>query len=162
VPHATADLSTPQSPLAILPRRSIRLREIHHLSQFQAAAKLGIARSTISRIELGKFANLSWRVLGKFCLVFEVTPDYLLGFEHALVVGFCLKCGGPVGEDPHSVRECIMSMEGQGRRFAYIAKEFDLTVKSVEFIVCEEYRIRGNRASLTSARIAKLLNAAGA
>lgn len=152
--------STHQEVFSILPRRSIRLREIHHLSQRQAAAKLGIAHTTLGRIETGKFANLTWRVLGKFCVTFEVTPDFLLGFEHSPAVGICLKCGVPIGDDAHTVSDCIMAMTDQGRRFAYIAKEFDLTLASIEFIVREEYLLRGLRASLISGKLSRILTAA--
>jgi transcriptional regulator with XRE-family HTH domain len=146
VHRATSPRPTQHPLVVILPLRSIRLREIHHLSQSQAAAKLGIARSTLSRIE-HELVNVTWRVLGSFCETYDVTPDDLLGFDRfPPAPGRCLKCGASDTQKQHTTRDCIMSMEGFGRGFAYIAKEFNLTVRSIEFIIREEYQIRGRRA----------------
>jgi transcriptional regulator with XRE-family HTH domain len=134
-----------------LRRRSIRLREIHRLSQRQAAARIGIAASTLSRIERGLLDDLSVKILSCFCRAYDVTPDYLLGYDRFWPAkGKCLKCGGSVDGEPHTPRECIMDMHDQGRKSSHIAKEFDLTLKSVEFIVSEEYRIRSKKASSAS------------
>lgn len=150
----------------ILAERSVRLREIHRLSQRGAAALLGISGATLSRIEQGKLQNVTWRVLGSFCLTFDVTPNYLLGFDRdRMLLGFCPKCHSPLANEAHTaghtIRDCILSLEGQGRRTALIAVQFDLTVSSIEFIIREEYRIRGNRASLVAAKLSRVIAASG-
>ena len=132
----------------ILPRRSVRLREIHHLTQREAARKLGIAASTLNKIERGLCSDITWKILGAFCRAFDTNPDYLLGFDRFYPAqGSCLRCAGTLKGEPHSLRECIMSMHDQGRPVGWIAKEFDFTLKSVECIVREEYRIRRERRS---------------
>lgn len=154
-------LTQPQA-LSALAEESRRLRETHHLSQRQAALQLQIDQSTVSRIERGMLLNPGWLLINRFCTVFDVTPDCLMGLERATAkAGVCPKCGlAWVAGNLHSIRDCIMYMEDQGRRHAFISKQFDLTIRSIEFIIREEYRLRGVRASLLAAHLAKLMTSA--
>ncbi|MCL2556497.1 MAG: helix-turn-helix transcriptional regulator [Firmicutes bacterium] len=56
------------------------LREEKELTQMQLAKELGFSRNTISQYERGE-REPDFQTLKKLCDFFEVTSDYLLGFE---------------------------------------------------------------------------------
>lgn len=64
----------------ILPRRIIDLREKQDWSQTKLAKKLGISKSTMSKIENGS-RKITSEELITLANIFDVTSDYLLGLS---------------------------------------------------------------------------------
>ena len=64
--------------MAMMYERLKKLREENNYSQEQVANYLGIDQSYISKIEKGK-RNLNEISFNKLCLLYNCSPDYLLG-----------------------------------------------------------------------------------
>ena len=134
------------------------------------AAQTGIASSTIAGIETGQTKDLKISTLIRLCGYFLVSPDYLLGFDdrgdqfarnasgtsaaqfeaptvrearEGQVVVKCPKChhGMRLGQK-HAHGECMMHAADRGRSHAYIAAAYGLSVRSVEFVLRDEYARR--------------------
>ncbi|MCL2846173.1 MAG: helix-turn-helix domain-containing protein [Firmicutes bacterium] len=61
-------------------KRLKELRTERKLSQLQLAEEVGISKTNIGQWEIGRSDALSEAVV-KLAIFFEVTTDYLLGFE---------------------------------------------------------------------------------
>ncbi|MGU9971850.1 helix-turn-helix domain-containing protein [Limosilactobacillus fermentum] len=61
-----------------LANRIVDLREQRGFSQTELAKRLGVSKSTMSKIELGN-RRLSTDELSKIASIFDVSTDYLLG-----------------------------------------------------------------------------------
>ena len=57
-----------------------KLRKAAGLKQTDLAARLSVARTTISNYELG-YHSMDPDVIHRLCEIFNVTSDYLLGFS---------------------------------------------------------------------------------
>lgn len=155
---------------SVLPRRLIRLRALHGVSQSALAATCGIAVSTINEIESGQVSDVRLQTLLKICDRYRVSPDWLLGFDEELeharqvaapghaahggvshVLRKCMVCAKilPPGAT-HSIGECAVELRARGHALAYIAATFGLTAASVDQILEEEYRIRAGRRSASA------------
>lgn len=64
-----------------LAKRLINLRNKRGLSQYEVAEKLGIKRARYNAWEQ-EISKPRTDMLNKIADLFEVTPDYLLGFDH--------------------------------------------------------------------------------
>ena len=65
-------------------RRLIKLREDKGLSQYEVADRLGIKRPRYNAWEQG-LAKPRTDMINKLAEFFEVSPDYLLGFEQSTI-----------------------------------------------------------------------------
>lgn len=61
--------------------RLIELRTSHGYSQKEVAEKIGIERSTYSKIESGKTKSVSNHVLVKLAEIYDVTTDFIMGIN---------------------------------------------------------------------------------
>jgi DNA-binding XRE family transcriptional regulator len=137
-----------------LPWRIINLREKHGLSQQTLARKAHLAPSTISQLERGITWNVRVKTLAKLAGFFQVTFDYMAGIDQAPLVRArvipgrpCPICGiGPAG---HASGDCMIDMHASGRSFKFIAAAYGLTVKGIELLLREEYKLRRGRAKGT-------------
>lgn len=137
-----------------LPRTLIRLRSERGWSQGKLSSLSGVGLTTVSRLERGLASDLSIATVHKLCMVFGVGYDYLLlgdlliePQECSRRIGFPLKEGRCTGcetkaSEPHALPDCILSLDGAGMTYSYISRRFGLTLRSVEIILDEEYRIR--------------------
>ncbi len=134
-----------------LPWRITYLREQHALDQKTLAKKCGLAASTISQIERGKFAGVRFDTVLFLAAFFEVGIDYMVGVEHAGLVRAIalkeLKCPECGRLNEHSVAKCAVSMFERGRTHAYIAARCELTLATVECMLREELRVLRERAA---------------
>lgn len=71
-------------------RRLIKLREEKGLSQYEVADRLGIKRPRYNAWEQG-LAKPRADMINKLAEFFEVSPDYLLGFEQSTVPSWATK-----------------------------------------------------------------------
>lgn len=146
----------------ILPQRLIRLRNTHSMSQRALARDAGISRSTIECIESGLAKDVSLRTLLRLCECFDVSVDYLLGFDadpsaiRALLVlaeaptirqvreGVSAKC--PFCDhllrpgEVHGVGACIMYGDQKGVSRDRLAAVFGMQLSSVDAVLADEYR----------------------
>lgn len=145
-----------------LPRRLIRLRHLHGLSQQCLARQAGLAASTVNEIESGLCRDIKLTTLLHLCARFEVSPDFLLGFDvdeqqadhlvrakrrpeflrvrantHPYKCGACDHLLTPA--HLHTQGECILTLHERGRSTTYIASFYGLGPASVEHILREEY-----------------------
>jgi transcriptional regulator with XRE-family HTH domain len=137
-----------------LPWRVTKLRDQHHLTMTQLAAKTGLARPTISLLEHGKFKGLQFRTVVALAGFFEVGLDYMAGVEHAGLVRAIAILGHPCPEcgkqDAHSLPQCALEMFERGRTHAYIAATHQLTLVMVEVIIREQIKSLSLGAGRTS------------
>jgi transcriptional regulator with XRE-family HTH domain len=129
----------------ILPRRIIRMRELHRLTQHRLAELADIAVQTLNEIESGTAADMKVSTLVRICSPLSTTPDLLLGFDEPrrMSTGSCPVCKVEFASTHlHTVGECICLMWDSGRNAAQISSIFGLMQSSVEHIVREEYSVR--------------------
>jgi DNA-binding XRE family transcriptional regulator len=124
-----------------LPRRIIRYRELHGLTQQRLAKLARISPSTLNELESGLANDVKLSTIGRICLSLEITPGILLADN--LIAGDCPVCGGRFPSwHFHTVGECIMSMHDASRPTAWIASRAGLSPSSIEQILKDEYTVR--------------------
>jgi len=117
---------------------------LHSLSQRTAAKKIGISCSTLQKIELGRSVNLHFWIIIKYCTAFEVSPDFLLGYDRVWPgEGVCQRCGEKVSGDAHTIADCMVLLFDRGRTRDFLAQKFDFTLESVDAILKSELAVRG-------------------
>ncbi len=140
------------------PRRLVRLREMHSLSQHALALACSISPSTLNEIESGLAKDLKVSTLLKVCKRLRVSPDFLLGFDLdetlvrapllivARVEGKCRVCDHLlIPSEPHPSSECMMFLSEKGRSNEYLSAFFGFPLSAVTLFVEAEYQIRRHR-----------------
>ncbi|MBX9601231.1 MAG: helix-turn-helix domain-containing protein [Bryobacteraceae bacterium] len=135
----------------VMPRRLVRLRESHRLSQRALARQIGVAVSTVNCLESGFARDLRLATLLKLCERFQVSPDFLLGFEtarapHRLDFGPCPSCGsGRLPGEIHSAAQCIYCLHCAGDSEEILAAKFGICLPAVRGILDHEFEARRRR-----------------
>lgn len=65
----------------VFPNRIKETREKNHLTQTEAAAKLGMKQQSYQKIESGKASDIKISTLFNICKTFGVSADWLLGLS---------------------------------------------------------------------------------
>jgi transcriptional regulator with XRE-family HTH domain len=126
-----------------LPSEVRKLRQVRGWTQPKLARESRVSLSSVQRIESGSCVNLDLVTLLNLCIVFEVSPDSLTGFDQYWAMpGECVRCRAKLGETRHTVSDCIFWMSQRGIAPGRIAGEFGFTVAALEGILREEYRVR--------------------
>ncbi|HEY5870047.1 MAG TPA: helix-turn-helix domain-containing protein [Candidatus Tectomicrobia bacterium] len=69
----------PSVPVPLLGERVRRIREARSMSQATLAAQMAMPPSWVAEVEMGQHPQLDGPTLARFCQVFAVSEDYLLG-----------------------------------------------------------------------------------
>lgn len=145
----------------VMPRRLVRLREIHRLSQRALAEEIGVCVSTLTALESGQARDLMVCTLLKVCDRFQVSPDYLLGFEGAAlarapqrpVTGPCATCGTELlAGEVHSAVQCIYCLYCVGDSEEILAARFGISIRTIRALLHEEFDTRKRRPFTVAAR----------
>ena len=119
----------------ILPRRLIRLRERHALTQRSLAEGAGLGVSTVNEIESGLASDVMLSTILMIAARFEVTPDYLLGFDFQdLSMGWA-RSDGKLGEE-------LAHMADAGWSEGALAARLGISVAAVHKIIEDEWEAR--------------------
>ena len=136
----------------VMPRRLVRLRESHRLSQRALAADIGVAVSTVNTLESGQVRDLRLGTLLKLCARFCVSPDYLLGFEARGVArapqpaGPCSTCDSVcLAGEIHSPVQCMFCLFCAGDSEEILAAKFGISISAVRTILDSEVASRRRR-----------------
>lgn len=138
-PKLNRDLANAAAAFA---RRSVRLRQLHRLSQRAAAKKVGIGTSALGRIERGTSINAPLWIVIKLCTAYEISPDTLLGYDRIWPgPGQCQRCSCTVSGDPHALADCLVAMYDQGFSVSSISSRLNVPVKVLHYWLNEEIEL---------------------
>lgn len=112
----------------VIPRRIIRLRELHRLSALKLAQRARVNPSTLQDLEAGRCCNVKWSTLEAIARALETTVGELVRDDGA--VHGC-GCG--------RLADYIVERHEAGERVAAIASRMGLHQDAVQFILNAQY-----------------------
>ena len=108
--------------MSIIGTRIKELRILSGLSQEELGSRVGVQRAAINKYEKGSVTNIPLSTIEKMARVFDVSPNYIVGWhdnkiDHlALEVKILQGVSRFYGKDSVDLLECYMELSKEGKK----------------------------------------------
>lgn len=100
------------------------LRTLANMSQEELGKRVGVQRAAINKYEKGTVENIPIKTIEKMAVVFEVSPNYIVGWDNqysnplAMEVKVLQGVKQFYGADSVGLLECFVNLNTKGKRRA--------------------------------------------